>query len=337
MVRTNTLEPPGAGDAAVVRVKGTKRALALASDGNGRWCRLDPFVGAQHAVAEAARNVACSGAKPWAATNCLNFGNPEKPEVMWQFSQAIDGIAAACTALEIPITGGNVSFYNETLGRSIDPTPVLGVLGMIEDASRALGMAFRAEGDVIVLLDGRGAANTMDDAVSVVSNNSREFSSSEYGRSIRGIVAGAPPAVDLAAEKRLIALLVALAGEGALQSAHDVSDGGLAVTLVESCFASAGLSAQVSLASQEQDEAALFGERGARAVVSVTSVNLAPMRSLAAQYGVAAFEIGRVTRGDFRIKLNGRAVVSADVPSLADAWTGAFERLLRDNDFRKAE
>ena len=154
MVRTNTLEAPGAGDAAVVRIKGTKRALALASDGNGRWCRLDPFVGAQLAVAEAARNVACSGAKPMAATNCLNFGSPEKPEVMWQFSRAIDGIAEACTALEIPITGGNVSFYNETLGRSIDPTPVLGVLGMIEDASRALGMAFRAEGDVILLLDG---------------------------------------------------------------------------------------------------------------------------------------------------------------------------------------
>jgi phosphoribosylformylglycinamidine (FGAM) synthase-like enzyme len=149
MVRTNTLEAPGAGDAAVVRIKGTKRALALAADGNGRWCRLDPFIGAQLAVAEAARNVACSGAKPMAATNCLNFGSPEKPEVMWQFSRAIDGIAEACTALEIPITGGNVSFYNETLGRSIDPTPVLGVLGMIEDASRALGMAFRAEGDLI--------------------------------------------------------------------------------------------------------------------------------------------------------------------------------------------
>ena len=334
MVRTNTLEAPGAGDAAVVRVKGTKRALALASDGNGRWCRLDPFVGAQLAVAEAARNVACSGAKPWAATNCLNFGNPEKPEVMWQFSRAIDGIAAACTALEIPITGGNVSFYNETLGRSIDPTPVLGVLGMIEDASRALGMGFRAEGDVIVLLDGRGAK---DGAVSVVKNNSREFSSSEYARTIRGIVAGAPPAVDLAAEKRLIALLVALASEGALQSAHDVSDGGLAVTLAESCFASGGLSAQVSLTSEEPDEAALFGERGARAVVSVTSANLARVRSLAAQYGVAALEVGRVARGDFRIELNGRAVVSADVPPLADAWTGAIERLLRDNDFRKAE
>jgi phosphoribosylformylglycinamidine synthase len=331
MVRTNTLEPPGTSDAAVVRVKGTKRALALASDGNGRWCRLDPFVGAQLAVAEAARNVACSGAKPWAATNCLNFGNPEKPEVMWQFSRAIDGITAACTALEIPITGGNVSFYNETLGRSIDPTPVLGVLGMIEDASRALGMAFRAEGDVIVLLDGRA------DAASAVENSERQFSSSEYARTIRGVVAGVPPAVDLAAEKRLIALLVALAGEGALQSAHDVSDGGLAVTLAESCFASDGFSSRVSLTSKEPDEVALFGERGARAVVSVTPENLAAVRRVAAQYEVAVLEVGRVTRGEFRIQLNGQAVVSADVPPLADAWAGALERLLRGNDFRKAE
>jgi phosphoribosylformylglycinamidine synthase len=334
MVRTNTLEPPGAGDAAVVRVKGTKRALALASDGNGRWCRLDPFIGAQHAVAEAARNVACSGAKPWAATNCLNFGNPEKPEVMWQFSRAIDGIAAACTALEIPITGGNVSFYNETLGHSIDPTPVLGVLGIMDDASRALGMAFRAEGDVIIVLDGRGAE---DDAASVVGNNSREFSSSEYARTIHGIVAGAPPAVDLAAEKRLIALLVALAGEGLLQSAHDVSDGGLAVTLAESCFASDGLSAHVSLASREPDEAALFGERGARAAVSVTPLDLARVLSLAAQYKVTSREAGRVARGEFRIKLNGQVVVVSDVPSLADAWAGAFERLLSTKEFQKTE
>jgi phosphoribosylformylglycinamidine synthase len=187
MVRTNTLEAPGAGDAAVVRIKGTKRALALSADGNGRWCRLDPFVGAQLTVAEAARNVACSGAKPMAATNCLNFGSPEKPEVMWQFSRAIDGIAEACTALEIPITGGNVSFYNETLGRSIDPTPVLGVLGMIEDASRAMGMAFRAEGDVVLLLDGNAATPSAPE------NPAKEFSSSEYARTIRGIEAGAPP------------------------------------------------------------------------------------------------------------------------------------------------
>jgi phosphoribosylformylglycinamidine synthase II len=326
MVRTNTLETPGASDAAVVRVKGTKRALALSSDGNGRWCRLDPFVGAQLAVAEAARNVACSGAKPWAATNCLNFGNPEKPEVMWQFSRTIDGIAAACTALEIPITGGNVSFYNETLGHSIDPTPILGVLGMLEDASRTLGMAFRAEGDVIVLLDGHaGAESAAGDSASAAKNVTREFSSSEYARTIHAAVGGAPPAVDLAVEKNLISLLVALASEGALQSAHDVSDGGLAVTLAESCFASDGLSARVSLTGKEPDEAALFGERGARAAVSVTSANLARVRSVAAQYGVAAREVGRVSKGEFRIELNSRAAVSADVPSLIDAWANSIE------------
>ena len=322
MVRTNTLEAPGAGDAAVVRIKGTRRALALASDGNGRWCRLDPFAGAQLAVAEAARNVACSGAKPMAATNCLNFGSPEKPEVMWQFSRAIDGIADACTALEIPITGGNVSFYNETLGRSIDPTPVLGVLGMMEDASRALGMAFRAEGDVILLLDGNAAE------VNVTKNAAKEFSSSEYARTIRGIEAGSPPSVNLAAEKRLIALLVALAGEGKLLSAHDVSDGGLAVTLAESCFASNGLSLQATLTSKEPDEAAIFGERGARAIVSVTPENLAAVLRIAAQYEVAVGEVGRVTRGEFRIQLNDRTVVGAEVPSLADNWNGALERLL---------
>src|SRR6201981_641522 len=163
MVRTNTLAGPGASDAAVVRLKEsekdgphgkTMRALALSTDGNGRWCQLNPKVGAMHAVAEAARNVATSGARPIAATNCLNFGSPEKPEVMWQFSQTIDGIAEACTALGTPITGGNVSFYNETLGRSIYPTPVIGILGILEDASHALKIAFRNEGDLIVLLDG---------------------------------------------------------------------------------------------------------------------------------------------------------------------------------------
>src|SRR3977135_569568 len=158
-VRTNTLAGPGASDAAVVRIKDpktgvVKRALALATDGNGRWCQLNPRVGAMHAVAEAARNVAASGARPIAATNCLNFGSPEKPEVMWQFSQAIDGLGEACTSLGTPITGGNVSFYNETLGKSIYPTPVIGVLGILEDASRVLKIGFREEGDLIVLLDG---------------------------------------------------------------------------------------------------------------------------------------------------------------------------------------
>jgi phosphoribosylformylglycinamidine synthase subunit PurL len=215
-----------------------------------------------------------------------------------------------------------VSFYNETLGRSIDPTPVLGVLGMIEDASHSVGMAFRAENDVILLLDGNSAGTN------TTKNAAKEFSSSEYARTIRGIEAGAPPAVNLAAEKRLIASLVALAGEGKLQSAHDVSDGGLAVTLAESCFASGGLSAKVSFAGNEPDESALFGERGARAIVSVTPENVAAVRRIAAQYEVAAVEVGRVTRGEFRIELNGKAVVSAEVPSLADAWNGALGRLL---------
>src|SRR5438309_1805288 len=216
-VRTNTLAGPGASDAAVVRIKDpktgvVKRALALATDGNGRWCQLNPRVGAMHAVAEAARNVAASGARPIAATNCLNFGSPEKPEAMWQFSETIDGLAEACTALGTPITGGNVSFYNETLGKSIYPTPVIGVLGILNDASRVLKIAFRDEGDLILLLDGAGDPTPARRSErSEESLFAREFSSSEYSKAIAGIVAGEPPAIDLAAEKRLQDCLVALA------------------------------------------------------------------------------------------------------------------------------
>jgi len=330
MVRTNTLVGPGAGDAAVVRIKGTRRGLALSVDGNGRWCGLSPRLGAMHAVAEAARNVACSGAQPWAATNCLNFGNPEKPEVMWQFSEVVDGIAEACRALEVPITGGNVSFYNETLGRSIDPTPILGVLGVLEDAAHALGMAFQAEGDAIVLLDGSGGATPPDGGINPPLHGiAREFSSSEYAKTVGGIVAGAPPAIELAAEKRLIECLVALARQGLLRSAHDVSDGGLAVMLAESCFASEGLSAQVRFKGIEPAEAALFGERGARAVVSVSFGSLARVEAVARQYGVATREVGTVARGEFHIEYNGRAVVSAAVEALRDAWANALEHTLQ--------
>ena len=182
-----------------------------------------------HAVAEAARNVACTGARPIAATNCLNFGNPEKPEVMWQFSEAIDGTAEACQALETPITGGNVSFYNETLGKPIYPTPVLGVLGLLEDAECALGSGFRNEGDLIVLLDGASAESSRGGGLQPESRRS-EFSSSEYAKVIHGIVAGKPPTIDLAAEKNLIDCLVKLAAERAILSAHDISDGGLAIS-----------------------------------------------------------------------------------------------------------
>jgi len=324
MVRTNTFEGPGAGDAAVLRVKPTRRALALAVDGNGRWARLDPRMGAKAAVAEAARNVACSGARPWAATNCLNFGNPEKPEVMWQFSEAIDGIAEACVALEIPITGGNVSFYNDTLGRSIDPTPVLGVLGVLEDAANALGMAFRAEGDIVILLDGLGE----NAATATPAGDAACFASSEYSKTIRGIVAGLPPAVDLAAEKRLIRLLEAAAREQAIASAHDVSDGGLAIALAECCTASEYFSVEARIEAAEPAEHACFGERGARVVVSCDPGRVARLRALAAQYGVRAEEIGRVGRGAFRVVCGEATVVDAPIESVREVWGGALKKLI---------
>jgi phosphoribosylformylglycinamidine synthase len=327
MVRTNTRVGPGGGDAAVLRLKETKRAIALATDGNGRWGFLSPRLGAMHAVAEAARNVACTGARPVAATNCLNFGNPEKPEVMWQLTEAIDGIAEACTALETPITGGNVSLYNETLGKPIYPTPVLGVLGIIEDAENALGCAFRTEGDAIVLLDGaKSSAQTAAPA-----ETAREFSSSEYAKEIHGIVSGAPPAIDLAAEKRLIDCLVALAAARAIVSAHDVSDGGIGVTLAESAFASEGLSAEIQMAASTAEpnaETALFAERGARAVVSLPASQLAAAASIAAQYEVRWERIGTVVRDEFRIQYIDYPVIRAEANSLRKVWAQSLGKLI---------
>jgi phosphoribosylformylglycinamidine synthase len=360
-VRTNTLAGPGASDAAVVRIKDpktnvVKRALALSTDGNGRWCYLNPRIGAMHAVAESGRNVAASGARPIAATNCLNFGSPEKPEVMWQFSEVIDGIAEACNALGTPITGGNVSFYNETLGKSIYPTPVIGMLGLLDDVSRVLKIAFHNEGDVILLLDGLATTGHSERSPrseeSLFSSLPREFSSSEYSKTIAGIVAGEPPAIDLAAEKRLIDCLVALAVEGAVESAHDISDGGLAVTLAESCFAAIGnqpnachpesprssrgegsafysLGANLNLNDNAPAEFALFGERGARTIVSVSPTNLAAVLAIARQYNVTAREIGQVTRdGSFRIELKGRAAIDSSIEPLRDAWANSLERAI---------
>src|SRR5579859_4855787 len=379
-VRTNTLAGPGASDAAVVRIKDprtnvVKRALALATDGNGRWCHLNPRVGAMHAVAEAARNVAASGACPIAATNCLNFGSPEKPEVMWQFSEAIDGITIACNELGTPITGGNVSFYNETLGRSIYPTPVIGVLGILDDHSRVLKIGFRNAGDLIILLDGCGVSGAAahrshserseESATSTslatrhsplaTSEFAREFSSSEYSKTIAGIVSGEPPAIDLAAEKRLIDCLVALAAAGIVQSAHDLSDGGLVVALAESCFASmtnqpnachpesprsargdgsafSCLGATVTIDGASPAEFALFHERGARAIVSVSPTNLAAALATARQYEVAAREIGKVHLApSLRIEYEGPAVVDSPLDSLLDVWANSLGRNLVRN------
>ena len=326
MVRTNTRFGPGAGDAAVLRLKESKRALALATDGNGRWGFLAPRLGAMHAVVEAARNVACSGALPIAATNCLNFGNPEKPEVMWQFTEAIDGIAEACRALETPITGGNVSFYNETLGKPIYPTPILGVLGLMENADDALGSAFRKEGDAILLLDGKFGGEAVDAA-----NVAVEFASSEYAKTLQGVVAGAPPAVDLAAEKRLIDCLVKLASERVISSAHDVSDGGLAVTLAESCFDTDGLSADITIsarASAEPAESALFGERGARVVVTAAAASLARINQIAAQYKVSVQPIGTVVRSEFRIQYNGSPVIQGSLESFQQPWSDSLQKAI---------
>jgi phosphoribosylformylglycinamidine synthase subunit PurL len=339
-VRTNTLAGPGASDAAVVRIKDpetgiVRRALALATDGNGRWCQLNPRLGAMHAVAEAARNVATSGARPIAATNCLNFGSPEKPEVMWQFSEAIDGLTVACNELGTPITGGNVSFYNETLGKSIYPTPVIGILGILDDASRVLKIAFRTEGDIIVLLDGAAGATLVPNQ-----ELAREFSSSEYSKSVASIVSGEPPAIDLAAEKRLIDCLVALASDGSVQSAHDVSDGGIAVTLAESCFAAAVppvgarhavpvLGVSVNLGADGPAEFALFHERGARCVVSVFPTKLAAVLATARQYGVGACEIGKVHLGNaLRIEYKGSAVVDSPLDALRGIWANSLENTL---------
>jgi len=355
-VRTNTLAGPGASDAAVVRIKEsekdgprgkTMKALALATDGNGRWCQLNPKLGAMHAVAEAARNVAASGARPIDATNCLNFGSPEKPEVMWQFSEAIDGISEACTALGTPITGGNVSFYNETLGKSIYPTPVIGVLGILDDASRVMKIAFRNPADVIFLLDGSAAATShpgLLEGSSFSSSGWREFSSSEYCKTVGEIIAGQPPAIDLAAEKRLIECLVAIASEGIASSAHDISDGGLAVTLAESCFASTvirchserseesaflHLGANVSADSSHPAESALFSERGARCIISLPPENIAALQKIASQYNVAAAQIGQVTGdGALRIQYKGHAIIGALVEKLRDMWANSLERIL---------
>src|ERR1700758_676431 len=240
MVQTNTVEAPGAGDAGVIRIKGSNRGLSMALDGNGRWCYLDPRLGAMHAVAEAARKVACSGATPVGATNCLNFGNPEKPHIMWQFSKVVDGMTRACEALEIPITGGNVSFYNETLGEGIYPTPVLGVVGILEDVHKNAKMHFSGPGRTIVLLRA-GEPGDITDAET-------EFGSSEYAKGVLGTVWGYPPEIDLEKEAALQKAVIELVQQGLLDSTHDCADGGLAVALAEKAFPK-GVGARVNLAS----------------------------------------------------------------------------------------
>jgi phosphoribosylformylglycinamidine synthase len=321
MVRTNTLVLPGMG-AGVVRVKGTNRALALSVDGNGRYCYLDPYRGAMLAVAEAARNVACAGGEPIGATNCLNFGNPERPEIMWQFARAVEGIAAACKALDIPITGGNVSLYNETDGRAIFPTPVLGVVGLIGDANRVLGRSFRDSGDVVVLL-----GNTLP-----------ELGGSELLKLSETAVRGVPPELDLAAERALQRFLISATRDGLLRSAHDCAEGGLAIALAECTFSTAGLGLEVDIPAAAPDSlpsdvpdawsivATLFSESASRVIVSVARDQLKLLLERAREMGIPAREIGRTGSSRIRVSINGRGVIDVAVSEAEAIWDSALEK-----------
>ena len=318
MVRTNTIVPAGLG-AGAIRVKGTRRALVFSVDGNGRHCLLDPYQGAVLAVAESARNVACAGGMPVGATNCLNFGNPERPEIMWQFARCVEGIGDACRALNLPITGGNVSLYNETDGLAIQPTPVIGVVGVVDDAAHTLGRVFRHEGATVVFL-GESRA---------------ELGGSEYLKLVHQRVAGEPPALDLAAERALQQFLVSAITDGLLESAHDCAEGGSAVTLAECCFESGGIGLDVSLPPVAVDDdmsdemmlaATLFGETASRVVVSVAESQTAQLLSRAGDAGVPARVVGRTAGSRFRLSIDGISAIDCPLDEIERVWANGLAR-----------
>ncbi|MBX9927436.1 MAG: phosphoribosylformylglycinamidine synthase subunit PurL [Gemmatimonadaceae bacterium] len=314
-VRTGTVLGPGAADAAVVRVRGTKRLLALKTDCNGRYVYLDPRVGGRIAVAEAARNVACTGGRPRAITNCLNFGNPKKPEVFFQFREAVGGMGDACRALQTPVTGGNVSLYNENPSGAVYPTPTIGMVGVIEDASHVMPSAFRSAGDAIVLLG----------------ENTDEIGASEYLATIHGVVAGAPPACDLTAEAALIEALLELAASGVARSAHDCSDGGLAVALAECCVGTRErpVGAQVDLTawSALPTRALLFGEAQGRVLVSTTDAER--VLAIAKAHGVPARVIGRTVAAEAGLRITvGASSWERPLSALLDAYHESLPRAM---------
>jgi phosphoribosylformylglycinamidine synthase len=306
LVQGQTLAGPG-GDAAVVRVPGTLRAIAVATDGKGRYGSLDPYLGAAHAVAEAARNVAATGARPLAITNCLNFGSPERPIVMWQFAESVRGMRDACLALGTPVTGGNVSFYNESGGSAIWPTPVVGMVGLLDDHRLRIGQGFERARCAIYLLGETRA----------------ELGGSEFAEAVLGVVAGRPPDLDLERERALIDLLVACARADLLTSAHDCGDGGLAVALAESAIAG-GHGFAVAIPGDLPPHVALFAESASRAVVSVAPAREEPFLALAAEHEVPATRLGET--GGPRTVFDG--LFEATVEELRDAHELAIPRLL---------
>jgi len=318
-VRTNTAVLPGA-DAAVVRIKETRRAIAMCHDGNGKFVAINPREGARLAVAEAARNVTCVGAVPIAVTNCLNFSSPERPEVMWTFSEVIDGMAEACEAFETPVVSGNVSFYNETDGHGVLPTPVIGMVGLIEDSRKIITSGFKTEGDLIAVL-----GVTTDD-----------LAASEYAQTVLGlstedlIAAGAVPAVDLALERKVQQTLLQLIDQCLINSAHDCSDGGIAVAIAECCFSSLGreaVGAEISLAANGLSaESLLFGETPSRIVISFAPEKLESVEGLT---GDCPFEvIGKVGGNAIKLSIDGENSLSAKTSDLQSAWKTALEARL---------
>lgn len=309
MVRTNTAVVPGS-DAAVVAIRGTRKALAMSIDCNGRYVYLDPEVGGAIAVAEAARNVVCSGAEPLGVTDCLNFGNPEKPEIFWQFEKAVDGMAEACRVLNSPVIGGNVSLYNETNGEAVYPTPVVGLVGLIRDVDHITTQAFKNEGDVIVLLGETKA----------------ELGGSEYQKQMNGTISGRPPVIDLAVEKKLQDTVLDAIRNGLVSSAHDLAEGGLAVALVES--AAPGLGVQVDWTSDLRADVALFSESQSRVLLSVKKENVDAVKAIAEANGTPFAVIGTVGTDAVNIKVNGREVINTPLAELKAAWKDAIGCLM---------
>ena len=328
MVQTNTVQGPG-GEAGVMRIKGTgprakgsdERGIAMALAGNGRWAYLDPKLGASHAVAEAARKVACTGAVPVSATNCLNFGNPEKPEIMAQLSAAIDGIAEACVALGTPVTGGNVSLYNETRGEGIYPTPVLGIVGLIEDVSKAVPAGFQRVGDKVLLLQSN---------LETQGNEEQEFGSSDYAKTISGAGWGVPPWLDLKSEAALHKVLAKLSERGLIASAKDVSDGGLAVALAEGCFAkNVGVHVNLGVVGDAKVHTALFAENATEVLISCAPELYGEICFvLDEDDSFTALDIGETIEGDVEIWAGDELLVEESVRELKKVWAGSLEAQL---------
>jgi phosphoribosylformylglycinamidine synthase len=312
MVQTNTVILPGS-DAAVLQLKGYKQGIAVTTDGNGRYCYLDPYLGAQLVVAEACRNLVCVGADPAGVTDCLNFGNPEKPDRFWQFKRCVEGLADACRSFNLPVVSGNVSFYNETPETAVYPTPVLGVVGVLEDVRQHCTIGFKQAGDVVVLL-----GDSYDD-----------LGGSEYLKRYHGLVTGRPPALDVEREKAVQAVCLEAVRQGLVQSAHDCADGGLAVALAESCiWGKIGAKIAVPDGAVRLD-ARLFGESPSRIIVSTTRENADRIGELAAKRGVHVHRLGEVRGEALEIQADGNQLISGRVSELEAIWREAIPAAMR--------